>query len=125
VPADLTEAALAAFALRALDAELARLTFDSLVEGAGAVRGPDAARVLAFTAGDVTVELELDGPRLTGQLLPAAPAEIEVRLGARTLTVTADALGRFTAAPVEPGPLSLRCRLDAGRTLVTDWILTR
>lgn len=125
VPASLTDAALAAFALRTLDAELARLTFDSLVEGAGAVRG-DGPRTLTFTTGEVTVEVELADGRLVGQLLPAAgPAEIEVRRTSGAITVRADDLGRFAVEPFGPGPFSLRCRLSPDRTVVTDWFSAR
>jgi hypothetical protein len=126
VPPDLTDAALAAYSFRTLDAELARLTFDSLVEGAGAVRGDTAGpRVLTFTAGGTTIEVELAEGRLVGQLLPAEPAEVEVRFTERSTTVSADALGRFTVEPLDPGPVSLRCRITPDRTIVTDWISTR
>lgn len=127
VPPHLEAAALAAYSLRTLDADLARLTFDSLVEGAGAVRGDaDGPRMLTFTADDVSIEAELSGDRLVGQLLPAAsPAEIEVRHTGGTAVVPADELGRFTVEPLGEGPFSLRCRLPSGRTLVTDWFAGR
>jgi hypothetical protein len=125
VPPGLTDAAVAAFSFRTLDAELARLTFDSLVEGAGAVRG-DGPRTLTFTAGEVTVEVELAEDRLLGQLLPATGrAEIEVRRASGTTSVRADDLGRFTAEPFAPGPFSLRCHLPPNRTIVTDWFSAR
>ena len=100
------------------------MTFDSLVEGAGAVRGDDGPRVLTFTGDAVTIEVELAGGRLVGQLLPAGPAEIEVRSAGRTTSVSADPLGRFTAEPGR-GPFSLRCRLAPDHTVVTDWISGR
>jgi hypothetical protein len=88
------------------------------------VRGDDGPRVLTFTGDAVTIEVELAGGRLVGQLLPAGPAEIEVRWAERTTSVSADALGRFTAEP-GAGPFSLRCRLAPDRTVVTDWISSR
>ena len=80
--------------------------------------------MLAFTGESVTVEVELDQGRLVGQLLPAGPAEIEVRSAGRTTSVSADPLGRFTAE-LGAGPFSLRCRLAPDRTVVTDWISGR
>lgn len=124
MPPGLADAALAAYSLRTLDAELAKLTFDSLVEGAGAVRG-EIARTLTFGADDVTIELELADDRLVGQLLPAGPAEIEVRFTSATVAVSADELGRFAVEPFGDGPFSLRCRLASGRTVVTDWFSGR
>lgn len=125
VPPGLTDAALAAYSLRTLDAELARLTFDSLVEGAGAVRG-DGPRTLTFTVGQVTVEIELAEHRLVGQLLPVTGrAGIELRRPSGTISVRADDLGRFTVEPFAPGPFSLRCHLPPDRTVVTDWFSAR
>ena len=72
----------------------------------------------------MTIEVELTGGRLVGQLLPAGPAEIEIRTARETTGVTADALGRFTAEP-GTGPFSLRCRLAPDHTVVTDWISAR
>lgn len=124
VPPHLADAALAAYSFRTLDAELARLTFDSLVEGAGAVRG-DGPRLLTFTGDAVTVEVELTGDLLVGQLLPAGPAEIEVRSAARSATASADELGRFTASLPGRGPLRLHCRLASGPVVVTEWVSPR
>jgi hypothetical protein len=125
VPPGLTDAAVAAFSFRTLDAELAQLTFDSLVEGAGAVRG-DGPRTLTFTAGEVTVEVELGEDRLVGQLLPVSgPAEIEVRRTSGVTTVRADDLGRFTVEPFAAGPFSLRCQLAEDHAVVTDWFSAR
>ncbi len=124
MPSRLADVALAAFSFRTLDAELAELTFDSLAEGAPAVRG-EGPRVLTFTGGGVTIEVELAEGRLLGQLLPAGPPEVEVRFTGRTLLVAADRLGRFAVASLDAGPVSLRCRLASGRAVVTDWISTR
>jgi hypothetical protein len=80
--------------------------------------------VLTFTGDTVTIEVELDGGRIVGQVLPAGPAEVEVRSAGGTTSVAADPLGRFTAEP-GAGPFSLRCRLAPDRTVVTDWISSR
>jgi hypothetical protein len=113
----------AAYTFRTIDAELAQLTFDSLAEGASAVRGADGPRVLTFSTAAAEIEVEISDGRLVGQLMPARAATVEIRGRDRTITVTADALGRFAAGPLSPGALSLRCHLD--RTIVTEWISFR
>lgn len=80
--------------------------------------------MLTFTGDAVTIEVELAGERLIGQLLPAGPAEIEVRSAERTTSVSADSLGRFTVE-LGAGPFSLRCRLAPDHTVVTDWVSPR
>src|ERR1700736_6555418 len=74
VPAEVTFAAKGSLAWRRIDAELAELTFDSLLEDAAlaGVRGGDTVRLVTFEAGDVSVEVEItdagDRRRLIGQL---------------------------------------------------------
>src|ERR1700732_817424 len=74
VPDEVVFAARGSFAWRRVDADLAALTFDSLLDDAGlaTVRSGDAVRLVTFDAGDVSVELEITarGPRrrLLGQL---------------------------------------------------------
>ncbi|MDN3351951.1 hypothetical protein [Actinomadura sp. DC4] len=77
--------------------------------------------MLTFTGETTTVEVEVAGGRLVGQVLPPGPAEIEVRSAEGTTGVPADDLGRFTVASAA-GPFSLRLRLAGDRTVVTDWI---
>lgn len=121
-PARTRAAAEAAFAIRALDAELALLTFDSRAE-AGAVRtGSAPARLLTFAAGAVSVDVELryEGePHIIGQLDRSGETAIDVRMPHGTVSVTTDALGRFRAGPLGKGPYSLRCHLDPD--IVTEW----
>jgi hypothetical protein len=119
VPPELIRDAITAFGLRALDAELAELTYDSLLEDG--VRGRDAPRMLTFTAGALYISVEISGDRwLIGQLLPPRPARIEVRGRNSTISATADSLGRFASGPLASGPFSLRLRLDPD--VVTDWV---
>jgi hypothetical protein len=126
VPPRLMRDAGAAYAMRTIDAELAELTFDSLTE-AGMVRAADPARLLTFTASAIDIEVEIiwidAAPGIVGRLIPARSASIDVRCLDRTISVTADALGRFTAGPLAPGPFSLRCRLEPD--IVTEWVSTR
>jgi hypothetical protein len=132
VPADAIAAARAAFVWRTIDAELAELTYDSLLEGEeekelAGVRGPATARSLTFASDDLTVELDASavgaGRRLVGQLVPPQPGEVEVRHAGGTVTVPADELGRFSA-DVAAGPVSLHCRGGRSPTPVTtDWVI--
>ncbi|WP_405147563.1 hypothetical protein OG589_08090 [Sphaerisporangium sp. NBC_01403] len=125
VPSDLVQTAVEAYTLRTMDAELAALTFDSLAEPAP-VRGGggDEPRLVTFHALGVTIDVEVTVMgaigRVLGQVIPAQPAEIEVR-GRRPGTVTADGMGRFVCDRVPSGPFSLRCRL-ASAVVVTEWI---
>ncbi|HLL69166.1 MAG TPA: carboxypeptidase-like regulatory domain-containing protein [Micromonosporaceae bacterium] len=130
-PAGALELAKATFGLRALDAELAALTADSYTDSAAlalrASGSTDGPRLLTFEAADFAVELEAHrvGPRrrLLGQLIPAAPARIEVRQTGTpdTPSVHADDQGRFVIENVQPGSLSLICRQPGQRPIATEW----
>jgi hypothetical protein len=122
VPAELQQIAVDAYALHDLDARVAELTFDSLVD-ALPVRGvTDAPRMLTFRAGEVTVDVEVTTHRLLGQVLPPQPARIEVLGGPRPGSpLTADDLGRFTGDLPLSGPFALRLR-TGGDVVVTEWL---
>ncbi|MFI8890256.1 hypothetical protein [Streptomyces paradoxus] len=122
VPAELQQIAVDAFALHDLDARVAELTFDSLVD-ALPVRGvTDAPRMLTFRAGEVTVDVEVTAQGLMGQVLPPQPARIEVLGGPRPGSpLTADDLGRFTGNVPPTGPFALRLR-TGGDVVVTEWL---
>ncbi|WP_375141692.1 hypothetical protein [Streptomyces sp.] len=121
VPAELQQLAVDAYALHDLDARVAELTFDSLVD-ALPVRGAPAPRMLTFRAGEVTVDVEVTQDGLMGQVLPPQPARIEVLGGPRPGSpLTADDLGRFSADTPPSGPFALRLRTDAD-VVVTQWL---
>ncbi|MGW1958423.1 hypothetical protein ACWCPI_37720 [Streptomyces sp. NPDC001920] len=122
VPADLQQIAVEAFALHDLDARIAELTFDSVVD-AIAVRGAtDTPRMLTFRAGEVTVDVEVTAQGLMGQVLPPQQARIEVLAGPQTaVPVDADAMGRFTSDAPPSGPFALRLR-TGGEVVVTEWL---
>ncbi|MEV6832988.1 hypothetical protein AB0N17_00380 [Streptomyces sp. NPDC051133] len=122
VPAELLQVALEAYALHDLDAALAELTFDSLVD-ALPVRGvTDAPRMLTFRAGEVTVDVEVTEDGLMGQVLPPQSARIEVLAGPRTARpVAVDSLGRFTSDTPPAGPFALRL-LTGAEVIVTEWL---
>jgi hypothetical protein len=131
VPAELLRAALDAFAWRDIDAELAELTYDSLVDadGASLVRGSPGQRLVSFAVGGMTIDVEVTsaGPGRTvmGQIAPPQRATVDIRYPGDTVTVEADELGRFRSGTLPPGPASLRLRPppgDDGPAIVTDWI---
>ncbi|WP_089105997.1 hypothetical protein [Streptomyces hyaluromycini] len=122
LPAELLQLAMDAYALHDLEARVAELTFDSLVD-AIPVRGvEDPPRMLTFRAGELTVDVEVTGDGLLGQLLPPQSARIEVLGGpgaARPLTV--DGMGRFAGDTPPAGPFALRLR-TGGDVIVTEWL---
>jgi hypothetical protein len=131
VPAELVQAAVDAFGWRDIDAELAELVYDSLVDAdeASLVRGPPDQRLVSFAIGGVTIDVEVTsaGPGRTvmGQIAPPQRAMVDIRYPQDTVTVEADELGRFRSGPLPPGPASLRLRPPPGGDgpkIVTDWI---
>lgn len=131
IPAGLVEAAVGAFTWRTIDADLAELVFDSLVDHdeAALVRGTGQGRMLSFRASSLTIDVEVTGTgasrRLVGQLVPPQRASVDIRHGDNAVTVEADELGRFSAGSLQAGPISLRCRPhteSALPTVVTDWV---
>jgi hypothetical protein len=125
VPPDFVAAAKDAFAWLNIDAELARLTYDSRnAEQALSTRTEAASiRALTFTSGRITIELEVAQDSLVGQIVPAQPAEISVlpRSGSE-IVVTADEIGCFSVEPIPLGQFRLRCRTSAGVETATGWI---
>ena len=131
LPAQLHQAAVAAFSWRDIDAEIAELIYDSLLDtdAASLVRGPADQRLVSFAAGGMTIDLEVTsaGPGRTvlGQIVPPQRATVDIRHPQDTVTVEADDLGRFQSGPLPPGPASLRLRPPpdaAGPAVITDWI---
>lgn len=136
VPPQLLDQVRRVFCWRSIDAELAELSFDSLVDRdlALAVRSVSDSvlepRMLGFGAvvdgEDLSIELEvssMDGQcTMFGQLSPAGAST--VRLQARdgeTVDVPLDELGRFLVRPVPRGPVRLQIQ-HAGRVVQTTWV---
>lgn len=119
-PPEVLHAARASFTWRTVDAEIAALTHDSLLDEAQATRAVAPPRILTFEAGSLTIEVELDaassGRRLLGQLVPGQAAELELcHRGLVVGTATADAWGRFALAlPATRSRVTVRCRLRDG-----------
>ncbi|WP_258723509.1 hypothetical protein [Cellulomonas sp. NS3] len=119
------EAARAAYTWRTVDAELATLSYDSLLDDRVLVRGAAAApRSLVFDAADLTVELEVTAGRLVGQLVPPGPGEVVLDTqSAQEGPVATDDAGCFTLSAPPGARVRLRCTTPSG-TVVTDWVRT-
>ena len=131
-PAEVVAAAKASLTWRTIDAELAALTYDSLLDDdqLATVRGGVTAgpRALTFELGDVVVDVEVADSGASRQLLGQVVADGVVAVvleragdGGR-IELPVDDLGRFRATGVTAGPIRLRCRL-AGHEVVTDWVV--
>jgi hypothetical protein len=124
VPAELRQLAMDAYAFHDLDGRLAELTFDSLVDAIPIRGATDVPRMLTFTAGALSIDVEVTSEGLMGQVMPPQAAGIEVLNGPQALrptTLTADAMGRFTSDAPPSGPFALRLRAG-GEVVVTEWL---
>ncbi|GAB3772466.1 hypothetical protein GCM10027600_32290 [Nocardioides ginsengisegetis] len=123
VPDGWREAARAAYAWRNVDEELLALTFDSEREPAAAVRGDDEARTLEFSGDGLTLEVELTGGRVLGQVTGAGEVVLEWADG-RTASAIADGSGFFSLdTPLADGGPVRFCVRRGGARLVTEWVV--
>lgn len=125
VPPEVATAGQLAWSLRDLDGELATLVYDSAADGrlAAASRSAAPARTLVFGVAGLSVELEVSGPDLYGQLVPGGPGHVEAVGATGAVFPTAvDEVGRFVLRDVTGGLLRLRCRGAAGAELSTGWV---
>jgi hypothetical protein len=126
VPPEFVETGKNAFAWHNIDAELAQLTYDSILAGdqAARTRAETASiRALTFTSAHLTIELEVAGESLLGQVIPVHAATIEVHTSTGAdLTTLADEIGCFAIRPIPRSPFRLRCRAAAGLDVLTGWI---
>ena len=124
VPPNVLNAGYAAFTWRTIDAELAALTDDSLLD-AGAVRGADT-RLLTFEAPSVNVVVEVteigERRKLVGQLIPACSDTLRIEHPAGSTTVAVDAQGLFSADSVPAGPARVALSTPGGGAVVTSWV---
>ena len=124
VPGAALEAARAALGWRDIDAELMLLTAEPDQELAH-LRGA-APRLLTFSSGPATVELEVaadDGTaRLLGQIDPPQEAGVVVESSAGDpVTLAADPQGRFSLAGLPDGWLRVVVTLADGTRTATEW----
>jgi hypothetical protein len=118
-------------AWRDLDAGLLEVLADTALQTPTGVRSGGGPRLVTFGSGDgpdaccveVEVGVEPSGTlRLIGLVVPTGPNELEVRHRCGALRVPVDELGRFRAAGVPSGPVSLVLRGMDERVTATDWI---
>ncbi len=128
VPETVLAGARAAFTWRTIDAELAELLHDSALDAGAAVRSAGAAdgpRTLSFRRAAVTLEVEIDGDAVLGEVIDDGPADAPAvvtlqRPEADDRTTECDPSGFFRFDDVAPGPV----RFVVGRsgwTLTTPW----
>ncbi len=129
VPPDFIAAAKDAYAWHSIDAELARLTYDSGLETelAAGMRSESASiRALSFASAHLSIEVEISGDSLLGQLIPALPGTVEVQaLDGGTVTVHVDEAGCFTVDPKPGSTFRLRCHTGHTGTqtdVLTGWV---
>ena len=118
VPPEATAYAKAALGWRRIDADLAELLGDSVLESealAGTRSASAGARTLTFRADALELDLEISvdeetGLVLLGQLAPATVARIEVQRddGSVAAETEADELGRFRVVLAAGGRIRLR-----------------
>ena len=123
VPAATLAGGDAAYAWRTVDAELAALRYDSLLDRELLLRGSaPISRSLVFQGSTMSVDVELNDDALVGQLVPPTAGEVVLLGIAGELGRTsADELGSFTLAAPARGPIRLLCETSSGR-LVTEWL---
>ena len=123
VPDHRRQAAYGAFAWRTVDQDLLTLVHDSFLQATAAVRGAEDARTLSFAGEGMSLELEVDGPTLTGQvLLPGSTSEVTMeRADGESRTARADASG-FFVLPDATGTVRFAVEI-AGTVRHTEWVV--
>ena len=125
VPEWFVETGKNAYAWHNIDAELARLTYDSSRDrDAVAVVRSEAAsiRALTFTSAQLSIELEVTAGSLVGQIIPPRAGTLEVHTTAGVASSPVDEIGCFAVTPIPNSPFRLRCRIEDGTDVLTGWI---
>lgn len=112
-----------AFTFLAVSDEFAALVFDSLWEDKleTASRSLATIRTLTFESAGLSLELEVSGDGVVGQVSPPGAATVEAeRADGRRSVVETDEFGSFTLASPGSGPM--RFHVSRGDAVtVTDW----
>jgi hypothetical protein len=131
VPPEAIEMALALASLNDVDAELATLVADTLVDSDVVLFRHDVTmeplsgpsdRLVSFTTPQLSLDVDLPAhtPTLVGVITPPGAVDLEVETQAGIVSGRSDDLGRFTV-DLPPGPCRLRIHAPGG-TVVTPWI---
>lgn len=124
VPDAVVASGKAALTWLTIDAELAMLAEES---GLAGVRSTTTDRVLTFEcdSGVITFEVGVDGDlrHLMGQT--DRPADLEIHHRGAPVATSTDRHGRFRAANILAGPVSVRCTFydSPGTPVVTSWVI--
>jgi hypothetical protein len=125
VPAWFTETGKSAYAWHNIDAELAQLTYDSSHDtmGAAVTRAEAASiRSLTFTSPHLSLELEVTGNSLLGQVIPPRAGTLETHTRTGVTATPVDEIGCFAVDPIPASPFRLRYRTTDGTDVLTGWI---
>ena len=125
VPEWFVETGKNAYAWHNIDAELARLTYDSSRDrdAVAVVRSETASiRALTFTSAQLSIELEVTAGSLVGQIIPPRAGTLEVHTTAGVASSPVDEIGCFAVTPIPNSPFRLRCRTQDGTDVLTGWI---
>jgi hypothetical protein len=101
-------------------AALAPLTSETIAAPSG-VRG-EGSRLLTFAGARVSVEIEVCGREIVGQLAPPSAAEVILRSPGGERGTRTDEAGSFALSGVPAGVVSLLFRLADATSIVTSWI---
>jgi hypothetical protein len=131
VPVEAIAAAKVIAGLQGLEAELAALVADSVLDEEVVLfrhdvtmsrQGERSDRMASFATPQLEVDIELhgDGRSVIGALHPPVEVVVDLETADGTVTTTSDELGRFV---LESGPGPCRLRIHAhGGAVVTPWI---
>jgi hypothetical protein len=129
VPPDVIASAVSAYTWRTVDAELAELVYDSMLdEDAGTLVRGGTERLVTFRSGELTIDVEVSVMgtlrNLTGRIVPARRAGVNIKHRDGVVTTDADELGRFRVEHVPAGPVRLRLLVadPAQPPVATDWV---
>ena len=125
VPEWFVETGKNAYAWHNIDAELAQLTYDSDSDrdAVAAVRSEAASiRALTFTSVQLSIELEVAGGSLVGQIIPPRAGTLKVHTTAGVTSLPVDEIGCFAVTPIPSSPFRLRCCTEDGADVLTGWI---
>jgi hypothetical protein len=128
VPPRFVETGKAAYAWHNIDAELADLTYDSSMAGSepvGATRAQDASlRALTYATTELTIEIEITGDAVLGQVLPPQPGAASAHVSGESAVAptVVDEMGFFAIRPVPATAFRLRCVTSSGLDIMTGLI---
>lgn len=117
------DAARAAFTRRTVDEELAELLHDSLLDAGAAVRSSGGTpRALTFGRSGITLEVEVDGDQVLGEVVDGAGAHVTLqRPDVEDVSADTDAAGFFRFSEVGAGLVRFVVEVG-GFVLTTPWV---